>query len=52
MNELKKSIEFTQNDLEERLNNVEENMSNIKEDLQEIYEEQIEPDYVNDSLET
>ena len=45
-------MEFTQNDLEERLNNVEENMSNIKEDLQEIYEEQIEPDYVNDSLET
>ena len=45
-------MEFTQNDLEERLNNVEENVSNIKEDLQEIYEEQIEPDYVNDSLET
>ena len=50
MSELKKSMEFTQNDLEERVNNVEENMCKVKENLQEIYEYQIDPDYVNDSL--
>ena len=43
-------MEFTQNDLEERVNNVEENMCKVKEDLEEIYEYQINPDYVNDSL--
>ena len=50
VNELKKSMEFTQNDLEERVNNIEKNMCKVKEDLQEIYEYQIDPDYVNDSL--
>ena len=30
INELKKSMEFTQNDLEERVNNVEENMCKVK----------------------
>ena len=30
MNKLKKSMEFTQNDLEERVNNVEENMYKSK----------------------
>ena len=48
MNELKKSMEFTQNDLEE--NNVEESMCKVKEDLKEIYEYHISPDDVNDSL--
>ena len=43
-------MEFTQNDLEERVSNVEENMCKVKEDLKEIYEYQIDPDYVNDSL--
>ena len=43
-------MEFTQNDLEERVNNVEENMYKVKEDLKEIYDYQIDPDYVNDSL--
>ena len=33
VNELKKSMEFTQNDLGERVNNVEENMCQLKEDL-------------------
>ena len=50
VNELKKSLEFTQNDLEERVNNLEGNMCKVKEDLKEIYEYQIDPDYVNDSL--
>ena len=48
--ELKKSMGFRQNDLEERVNNVEEKMCKVKEDLKEIYEYQIDPDYVNDSL--
>ena len=47
---MKKSMEFTQNKLEERANNVEENMCKAEEDLKEIYEYQIDPDYVNDSL--
>ena len=50
VNELKKSMEFTQNDLEERVNNVEESICKVKEDLKEIYESKIDPDYVNDSL--
>ena len=50
VNELKKSLGFTQNDLEERVNNLEGNMCKVKEDLKEIYEYQIDPDYVNDSL--
>ena len=43
-------MEFTQNDLEERVNNVEENMYKVKKDLKEIYEYEIDLDYVNDSL--
>ena len=50
VNELRKSKEFTQNNLVERVNNVEENMCKVKEDLKEIYEYQVDPDYVNDSL--
>ena len=37
LNELKKSMEFTQNDLEVRVNHVEENICKVKEDLEEIY---------------
>ena len=44
--ELKKSMGFTQNDLEERVNNVEEKMCKVKEDLKEIYEYQIDPDNI------
>ena len=47
MNELKKSMDFTQNNLKERVNNVEENMWKVKGDLREY---QIDPDCVNDSL--
>ena len=50
VNELRKSMEFTQNNLVERVNNVVENMCKVKEDLKEIYEYQVDPDYVNDSL--
>ena len=50
MNQLKKSVEFTQNDGEERVNNVKENMCKVKEDLKEVYEYQVDLDYVNDSL--
>ena len=44
--ELRKSMGFTQNDLEERVNNVEEKMCKVKEDLKEIYEYQIDPDNI------
>ena len=50
VNDFKKSMEFTQTDLEERVKDVEENMCKVKKDLKEIYEYQIDPDYVNDSL--
>ena len=50
MNELKKSLEFAQNDLDERVNNVEENICKLKEDLKEIYEYQINPVYVNERI--
>ena len=50
VNELRKSMEFTQNNLVERVNNVEANMCKVKEDLKEIYEYQVDPDYTNDSL--
>ena len=50
VNDLKKSMEFTHHDLEERVNNVEENMCKVKEDLKETCEYQIDPDYVNDRL--
>ena len=50
VNDFKKSMEFTQNNLEERVKDVEENMCKVKKDLKEIYEYQIDPDYVNDSL--
>ena len=49
-NELQKSMEFTQNVLEERVNNEDENLYKIKEDLKEIFEYQIDPDHMNDSL--
>ena len=48
--ELKKCMEFTQNDLEERVKKCRENMCKLKKDRKEIYEYQIDPGYVNDSL--
>ena len=50
VNDLKKSMEFTQSYLEERVNNVEENICKVEEDLKEIYEYQIDPGYVNDCM--
>ena len=50
VNELEKSMESSQSDLEETVNNVEENMCKVKKDLKETYEYQIDPDYLNDSL--
>ena len=43
-------MEFTENDLQERVNNTEENMCKVKQDLKEIYEYQTDPDFENDSL--
>ena len=55
INELKKSMEFTQNDLEERVNNVEENMCKVKKTWKKFTNQIIKlqiigSDYVNDSL--
>ena len=48
--ELKECMEFTQNDLEERVKKCRENMCKLKKDRKEIYEHQTDPGYVNDSL--
>ena len=50
VDELKKSMKFTQNDLEKRVTNVVVNICKVKEDLKVIYEYQIDPDYLNNSL--
>ena len=48
VNDPKESIEFTQNDLEEKV--VEKKISAFEIKMNEMYDYQIDPDYVNDSL--
>ena len=50
MIELKRSMVFTQNNLEEKVNNAEKNMCKVREDLKKSYENQTDSDYVNDNL--
>ena len=50
INDLRKSLEFTQNNLEEKVGNVEERMEKLDSDIQERYEYQIDPKYVQDKL--
>ena len=50
VNDLRKSLEFTQNNLEEKVDNVEKRMEKLDSDIQEIYEYQIDPKYVHDKL--
>ena len=48
--ELKRSMVFTQNNLEEKVNNAEKNMCKVREDLKKSYDNQTDSDYVNDNL--
>ena len=50
INDLRKSLEFTQNSLEEKVGNVAERMEKLDSDIQELYEYQIDPKYVQDKL--
>ena len=50
VNDLRKSLEFRQNNLEEKADNVEKRMEKLESDMQEIYEYQIDPKYVQDKL--
>ena len=50
VNDLRKSLEFTQNNLEEKVDIVEKRMEKLESDIQEIYEYQIDPKYVQDKL--
>ena len=46
INDLKKTLEFTQNKLEEKVDSVEKRMGKQDSDIQEIYEYQIDLRYV------
>ena len=50
VNDLRKSLEFTQNKLEEKVDNIEKRMEKLVSDIQENYEYQIDPKYVQDKL--
>ena len=47
MNELKKSIEFTEEVLEEKVQNMQRKVSTLEEKVEEIYDYQIDPDEIN-----
>ena len=46
----RKSIEFTENRLEEKVSNVENKLVDIEQSTEEIYDYQIDPDYVEQKL--
>ena len=46
MNELKKSIKFTEEVLEEKVQNMHRKVSSLEENVEEIYDYQIDPDDV------
>ena len=50
VNELKKSIEFTEKVLEEKVQNMQRKISSLEEKVDEIYDYQIDPDEVEKKL--
>ena len=50
MNDLKKSIEFTENVLEEKVQKCQEKAEHLDERIREIYEWQLDPEYVHNKL--
>ena len=49
-NDLRKSFEFTQNNLEEKVDRVVKRREKLDSDIQEIYKYEIDPKYVQDKL--
>ena len=47
---MRKSIEFTENQLEEKVKNAENKLADIEHRINEIYDYQIDPDYVERKL--
>ena len=47
---MRKSIEFTENQLEEKANNAESKLADIEHRIEEIYDYQIDPEYVEQKL--
>ena len=50
MDDLKKSIEFTENVLEEKVQKCQEKAEHLDERIREIYEWQLDPEYVHNKL--
>ena len=50
VNDLKESIEFTQNDLDQKVADVEKRISTFEIKMNEMYDYQIDLNYVNNSL--
>ena len=50
INDLRKSFEFTQNNLEEKVGRVVKRREKLDSDIQEIYKYEIDPKYVQDKL--
>ena len=51
MNDLKKSVEFTGNVLEEEVQKIQDKAEYLDEQIREIYEWQLDPEYVHNKLE-
>ena len=51
MNDLKKSVEFTGNVLEEKVQKFQDKAEYLDEQIREIYEWQLDPEYVHNKLE-
>ena len=47
---MRKSIEFTENQVEEKVNNAENKQADIEHRIEEIYDYQIDPEYVEQKL--
>ena len=47
---MRKDIEFTENQLEEKVNNAESKLADIEHRIEEIYDSQIDPEYVEQKL--
>ena len=50
INDLRKSFEFTQNNLEEKVDRVVKRREKLDSDIQEIYKYEIDPKYVQEKL--
>ena len=47
---MRKNIEFTENLMEEKVNNAANKLADIKHQIEEIYDNQIDPDYIEQKI--